>query len=165
MDRGEEGLPGGGFRTRSSGANRPPHAGPEDAPIDRRCFLKWGAAAGTWALSAPLLRDLGWPDGALDASSGQAAAPGVRIVRAGCPSHNCGGRCLLTLHVRGGVIVRIDTDDRPADTFEAPQLRACARGRPTTGPPTPSRPRSFAPAPGAARTGAASTIPIGCCTR
>jgi anaerobic dimethyl sulfoxide reductase subunit A len=100
-----------------------------EAVIDRRCFLKRGATAGTWALTAPLLRGLGWPETAPAASSGQTAPPGTRIVRTGCPSHNCGGRCLLKLHVRDGVIVRIESDDRPADTLDDPQLRACARGR------------------------------------
>jgi anaerobic dimethyl sulfoxide reductase subunit A len=35
----------------------------------------------------------------------------------------------LKLHVREGAIVRIETDDRAADTIDAPQLRACIRGR------------------------------------
>ncbi|MFH1845381.1 MAG: DMSO/selenate family reductase complex A subunit [bacterium] len=51
------------------------------------------------------------------------------IVRTGCPAHNCGGRCLLTAHLRNGVIVRLGTDDRPTDTTAEPQLRACVRGR------------------------------------
>jgi len=51
-----------------------------------------------------------------------------RLVRTGCPAHNCGGRCLLIAHVQDGRITRLDTDDRP-DRLEAPQLRACARGR------------------------------------
>jgi anaerobic dimethyl sulfoxide reductase subunit A len=51
-----------------------------------------------------------------------------RLVRVGCPAHNCGGRCLLIAHITDGVITRLDTDDRP-DTIEAPQLRACVRGR------------------------------------
>jgi len=56
----------------------------------------------------------------------------TRIVNTGCPAHNCGGRCLLRVHVRDGLITRIETDDRPedADAPEArPQLRACTRGR------------------------------------
>jgi len=56
----------------------------------------------------------------------------TRIVRTGCPAHNCGGRCLLQAHVQEGRIVRIDTDDRPEDPGAPetrPQLRACARGR------------------------------------
>jgi len=51
------------------------------------------------------------------------------ILRVGCPSHNCGGRCLLKVHVKDGVIFRIESDDRPSDSLEDPQLRACVRGR------------------------------------
>jgi anaerobic dimethyl sulfoxide reductase subunit A len=51
-----------------------------------------------------------------------------RLVRVGCPAHNCGGRCLLIAHLHDGRITRLDTDDRP-DTIAAPQLRACVRGR------------------------------------
>jgi anaerobic dimethyl sulfoxide reductase subunit A len=54
--------------------------------------------------------------------------PGERIVRVGCPAHNCGGRCLLVAHVSNGVITRLGTDDRP-DSVADPQLRACTRGR------------------------------------
>lgn len=54
--------------------------------------------------------------------------PSERVVRVGCPAHNCGGRCLLKAHVRDGVIVRLETDDRP-DSPADPQLRACTRGR------------------------------------
>jgi len=46
-----------------------------------------------------------------------------KIVITSCP-HDCGGRCVLKVHVKDGVIARIDTDDGPE-----PQLRACARGR------------------------------------
>ncbi|MBT8069268.1 MAG: molybdopterin-dependent oxidoreductase, partial [Gammaproteobacteria bacterium] len=51
------------------------------------------------------------------------------MVRVGCPSHNCGGRCVLRVHLKDGVIARIETDDRPGDTVSDPQLRACIRGR------------------------------------
>jgi anaerobic dimethyl sulfoxide reductase subunit A len=51
-----------------------------------------------------------------------------RIVRVGCPAHNCGGRCLLIAHIQDGKITRLDTDDRP-DSIASPQLRACVRGR------------------------------------
>lgn len=47
----------------------------------------------------------------------------ARIITTSC-SHDCGGRCLLKVHVHDGKIVRIETDDG-----EAPQLRACLRGR------------------------------------
>ncbi len=64
-------------------------------------------------------------------TSRKAPAPGrqERLVRVGCPAHNCGGRCVLVAHVRDGVITRLDADDRPDDSPAAPQLRACARGR------------------------------------
>ena len=39
-------------------------------------------------------------------------------------SHDCGGRCLLKVHIHDSKIVRIETDDG-----EEPQLRACLRGR------------------------------------
>ncbi len=39
-------------------------------------------------------------------------------------SHDCGGRCVLKVHVSEGKVVRIETDDG-----EEPQLRACLRGR------------------------------------
>jgi len=54
---------------------------------------------------------------------------GARMVRAGCPAHNCGGRCLLRIWIRDNRIIRIDTDDRPEDSPDRPQLRACVRGR------------------------------------
>lgn len=57
----------------------------------------------------------------------EASSP-ERLVRVGCPAHNCGGRCLLIAHLHDGTITRLDTDDRP-DTIAAPQLRACVRGR------------------------------------
>jgi len=57
-----------------------------------------------------------------------ASSRGEVMIRTGCPSHNCGGRCLLLVYLKDGVITRIDGDDRP-DTIEAPQLRPCPRGR------------------------------------
>lgn len=97
--------------------------------LSRRCFLALGTLAGGAALSPRWLETLlsasGLPGNVLSPTQ----APGVRVIRTGCPSHNCGGRCLLRVHVRDGVIIRIDTDDRPADTPDTPQLRACLRGR------------------------------------
>ena len=62
------------------------------------------------------------------ASAGAGRDARERVVRVGCPAHNCGGRCLLLAHVRDGVITRLETDDRP-DSPADPQLRACTRGR------------------------------------
>jgi anaerobic dimethyl sulfoxide reductase subunit A len=99
------------------------------SPITRRCFLKWSALAG------PMLASVLELDGVATAAAGvaerqtQGESGAVRIIRTGCPGHNCGGRCLLKVHVRDNVIVRIESDDRPEDTLADPQLRACARGR------------------------------------
>src|SRR3972149_4515327 len=46
-----------------------------------------------------------------------------KVVPTVCASH-CGGACLLKVHVKDGVITRIETDDG-----EEPQLRGCLRGR------------------------------------
>ena len=48
---------------------------------------------------------------------------GEKIVMHAHCSH-CGGTCLLKVHVKNGLITRIETDDG-----EEPQYRACARGR------------------------------------
>jgi DmsA/YnfE family anaerobic dimethyl sulfoxide reductase A subunit len=51
-----------------------------------------------------------------------------RMIRTCCPAHNCGGRCLLKVTVKGGIITRIGTDDREGDSIADPQRRACTRG-------------------------------------
>src|SRR5206468_1878553 len=60
---------------------------------------------------------------------------GKRHVVSTC-NHNCGGRCVLHVHVKDGRVARITTDDgrvdgRPYGTDPAsdPQIRACVRGR------------------------------------
>src|SRR5512135_3317029 len=45
-----------------------------------------------------------------------------RIVTSAC-SFDCGSRCLLKVHVSGGRVHKITTDDQPG-----PGLKACARG-------------------------------------
>jgi len=95
--------------------------------LDRRAFLKWNALIGSALASGTFaggLIDLGESQ-TLSGSSNS----GTRVVRVGCPGHNCGGRCLLKVHVEDGVITRIDGDDRPSDTVADPQLRPCIRGR------------------------------------
>ncbi|MFB3852669.1 MAG: DMSO/selenate family reductase complex A subunit [Vicinamibacterales bacterium] len=98
--------------------------------ITRRGFLRCSAVLGAACLP-PDVFDLLAAVPAVDRTdTAQAAAAGAtRVVRTGCPAHNCGGRCLLRLTVRDGRIVRIESDDRPGDDIEAPQLRACIRGR------------------------------------
>jgi anaerobic dimethyl sulfoxide reductase subunit A len=113
----------------------------ESAPMDRRRFLGWSSFFGGSALTASKWgkrlklgskasrrsSDLSSPFRAT--LPGQAAPAEEKMIRTGCPSHNCGGRCLLKVYVAEGKIVRIEGDDRPDDTVEAPQLRPCIRGR------------------------------------
>ncbi len=99
----------------------------DTAPVSRRGFLRWGALTGSAALVRPVRGGTGGARGAGAAASVPGA--GERMVRTGCPSHNCGGRCLLRVFVKDGVITRIEGDDRPTDTAADPQLRACIRGR------------------------------------
>lgn len=100
----------------------------DTAAMSRRGFLRWSALVGTSAAAAKgLAANFRRPDPRHALADGAPAEE--RMVRAGCPSHNCGGRCLLKVYVRDGVIVRIETDDRPGDTLADPQLRACVRGR------------------------------------
>jgi anaerobic dimethyl sulfoxide reductase subunit A len=104
------------------GKTAPPH------PMDRRSFLKWSAFLSSAALlDGPLMRLTGGPDGSPPESL--QTASGHRMIRTGCPSHNCGGRCLLKVTVRDGVIIRIEGDDREPDLVSDPQLRPCIRGR------------------------------------
>lgn len=92
---------------------------------NRRAFVKWSALAGASFLgSGPLLSGYSGTS-----PSSAATTEEEKIVRTGCPAHNCGGRCLLKVHVKDGIITRIETDDRPGDDISDPQLRACIRGR------------------------------------
>src|SRR4030043_2349592 len=98
-------------------------------PLSRRCFLKWSTLLGSSFFTA-------FPPGRAQPSSVgplQDPATGERVIRVGCPGHNCGGRCLLKVYVEDGVIYRIESDDRPGDTLEDPQLRACVAGPGTRG--------------------------------
>ena len=49
--------------------------------------------------------------------------PDERVVHTTCASH-CGGTCVLRVHIKDGVITRIESDGS-----DEPQMRACARGR------------------------------------
>ena len=97
------------------------------AELSRRGFIKWNALLASAVAAGGCVQTLTGPK---EDAGAQAAPRGpARIVRVGCPSHNCGGKCLLKVHVRDGVITRIEGDDRPTDEVADPQLRACARGR------------------------------------
>lgn len=93
--------------------------------LSRREFLKWSSALGATALTVGGISEV---IGSLESRT-QPFVFADRIVRTGCPAHNCGGRCLLKVYVKNEKIIRIETDDRPTDLIEDPQLRACIRGR------------------------------------
>jgi anaerobic dimethyl sulfoxide reductase subunit A len=102
----------------------------ETAAMSRRGFLRWSALVGSSvAASKSLAGGFRRRDPRHSLVEAAQSAAEERMIRTGCPSHNCGGRCLLQVFVRDGVIVRIETDDRPGDTVADPQLRACVRGR------------------------------------
>jgi len=54
--------------------------------------------------------------------SGQSEANEYIVPTGAC--YDCGGRCVIRVHVKNGVATRIETDDG-----DEPQLRACLRGR------------------------------------
>jgi len=94
---------------------------------NRRDFIRTSAVAGGVVLSSPI-----WFPDTLGFSVGQTVSSDLirnGWIKAGCPAHNCGGRCLLNLQITDGKITRIETDERPGDTPADPQLRACIRGR------------------------------------
>jgi len=105
---------------------------PENPPllprINRRGFFKWSAFLSGSSLAH---KTIGKEKDSDDPSSRPTAGsvPGERMVRTGCPAHNCGGRCLLKVYIRDGVITRIEGGDRLPDTIADPQLRPCPRGR------------------------------------
>ena len=101
---------------------------PDTQEMDRRCFLKIGAVFSGGMVTLGGITSCGDKAGKTPVTV-EAGEDGLSIIRAGCPSHNCGGRCVLTLYVKDNIIKRIETDDRPEDTISDPQLRACIRGR------------------------------------
>ncbi|MFC2133636.1 DMSO/selenate family reductase complex A subunit [Bacteroidota bacterium] len=105
------------------GKDKPADKNPNS--MDRRDFIKWTAIAGCTAAMAG-------GAGEVILAIENKTHPFIfadKVIRTGCPAHNCGGKCLLKVHVKSGKIVRIETDDRPTDTVDDPQLRACIRGR------------------------------------
>ena len=95
--------------------------------MNRRSFLKRSGMLGCGMLvSSSLLANL---DELIEQGLASKLDDGTIIIRTGCPSHNCGGRCILKVFVKDKVITRIETDDRKTDEVSDPQLRACIRGR------------------------------------
>ncbi|HLN60121.1 MAG TPA: molybdopterin-dependent oxidoreductase [Symbiobacteriaceae bacterium] len=96
--------------------------------VDRRTFLKWGAAATATATVALA----GSESGLIQVGTPVAEAAGAesegKWISAAC-WHNCGGRCVNKVLVKEGVVIRQKTDDSHADSPDFPQQRGCARGR------------------------------------
>ncbi|MFO7850858.1 MAG: molybdopterin-dependent oxidoreductase [Bacteroidota bacterium] len=92
--------------------------------INRRSFIKWSSLAGGAMLGHSALASCNNQSRVLIDPLRE-----KKIIRTGCPAHNCGGKCLLKIHVENGIITRIETDDRQSDELSDPQLRACIRGR------------------------------------
>lgn len=117
----------------------PGSAQPESRRIDRRAFLKWGAAAGG---SAILLGGLATrlplvPGPALPWDVDDVVTPVADLdsllhgdwISAAC-WHNCGGqRCLLLANVVDGQVRAVKGHETGPDDSRTPQMRACARGR------------------------------------
>jgi len=102
----------------------------EAASMKRRSFLGWSTSFGGAALtSLKFGKRRKTASSVSPASPLQGSSSEVKMIRTGCPSHNCGGRCLLKVYVLDGKIVRIEGDDRPYDGIDDPQLRPCIRGR------------------------------------
>jgi len=81
-----------------------PDADPDTMGMDRRCFIRLSALfAGGMAAFGGLVGCSGQEEPAV--LTGIPEKDGTRIVRVGCPAHNCGGRCVLKLHVKEGKIL------------------------------------------------------------
>jgi len=97
--------------------------------MSRRSFMKWSAAMGG---TAAALAHGGIPFSLAQSPEDlaqQFSDDGSRMIRTVCPAHNCGGKCMLILHVRDGVIERISSDDREYDEIDNPRVLACSRGK------------------------------------
>lgn len=95
--------------------------------ISRRGFIKGGAAvlaSSMFPFSIEIINATSvWADM-------PKAKPGTpdKILWNSC-NVNCGSRCALRVHVKDGVISRVETDNTGTDEYGLHQLRACARGR------------------------------------
>jgi len=89
--------------------------------MKRRDFLRYNALYTVGALAGgSFIAELMANESVLEAA--QSLSSAEKMIRVGCPAHNCGGRCLLRVFVKEGVIVKIETDDRSGDSIEDPHL-------------------------------------------
>ena len=94
--------------------------------MSRRSFVKWSSALGGSALLASEVAGL--PGG--EYANNVLAEDDTEIFWSSC-NVNCGSRCPLRLHVRDGVVVRVDVDNIGTDEYgtDQMQVRSCVRGR------------------------------------
>lgn len=97
-----------------------------DCKLSRRGVLKWGAYLGAGTAFGSLTSITGCAP-SIQQTTARIDEP-VQLIPFTC-AHNCGGKCLMYAHVKGGNISRISSDSEGPDTAENPQLRACLRGR------------------------------------
>ena len=96
--------------------------------MTRRGLLK-GAAAVLASSSFPIAIEIVNADEVwADMPEPKTDGPPDKILWNSC-NVNCGSRCALRVHVRDGVITRIETDNTGTDEYGLHQLRACPRGR------------------------------------
>lgn len=97
-----------------------------DTVMSRRSFMKWSAALGG---SAALVSGAANMPG-IQSAEQAFAADDTEVVWSSC-NVNCGSRCPLMLHVRDGVVVRVEADNTGSDEFgtDESQVRSCVRGR------------------------------------
>jgi anaerobic dimethyl sulfoxide reductase subunit A len=74
------------------------------------------------------IKDVYENDGFFILKNKEEANTSEKIIRTS-GSHNCGGRCVIKVHVKNKRVVRISTEDDIPDTFDKPQLRGCLRCR------------------------------------
>ncbi len=100
------------------------------APLTRRRFVQWSAAAGGAAATVGAAAHYGLlPVGAAHAApTTSGGTQGPKVVWSSC-NVNCGSRCPLRMTVVDGQITRIDPDDTGDDELGTQQVRACPRGR------------------------------------
>ncbi|GIG23881.1 DMSO/selenate family reductase complex A subunit [Cellulomonas denverensis] len=98
------------------------------APVTRRSFVKWSAAAGGAVAVAGGAAHYGLLPISEAGATPRAASDGSRQVWSACMV-NCGSRCPLLLTVQDGRVTRVDADPTGDDAVGTQQIRACVRGR------------------------------------
>lgn len=97
-----------------------------DAPVTRRSFVKWSAAAGGAAVAVGGAARYGLLP--IASASAETTEPETKQVWSACMV-NCGSRCPLLLTVTEGEITRVDAEPTGDDEVGTQQIRACVRGR------------------------------------